>query len=228
VIPAYNEASVIQATIADVKKYLDLRGMIYEVIVVDDGSTDGTASIVRAMPGVTFIANEANRGKGYSVKRGVLAASGDLILFMDADNSTKIKELDRILHEIESNDIVIGSRALANSQITVRQNIAKVSLGRLGNALIRLVLGLPFKDTQCGFKLFRRKVQDIFRVMTLDRWGFDFELLFLASQKGYKIHESPVVWENNFDSKVRASSYFSTFFDMIKVRIRYLIGTYKH
>ncbi|MEK7583831.1 MAG: dolichyl-phosphate beta-glucosyltransferase [Patescibacteria group bacterium] len=228
VIPAYNEASVIRGTIDDVQAYMNNWGVAYEIILVDDGSTDTTADAVRALPAVTLITNEVNRGKGYSVRRGVLAATGDLILFMDADNSTKIRELDRMRNEIASNDIVIGSRALASSRITVRQNIAKVSLGRMGNTLIRFVLGLPFKDTQCGFKLFRRKTQDIFKVMTLDRWGFDFELLFLASKRQYRILESPVVWENNFDSKVRAASYFSTFFDMIRVRIRYLMGNYKY
>src|SRR3989338_5547556 len=224
VIPAYNESSVIKGTLADVQAYLQNWGVSYEIIVVDDGSTDGTARIVRELSAVELIMNKVNRGKGFSVRRGVLAARGDLILFMDADNSTKIIELNHMRQEIDSYDIVIGSRALSSSRITVRQNVAKVSLGRIGNALIRFVLGIPFMDTQCGFKLFRRRTQDIFKVMTLDRWGFDFELLFLASRERYRIYESAVTWENNFDSKVNALSYFSTFFDMIGVRLRYLLG----
>lgn len=226
IIPAYNETAVIGATLRDVLTYLQKRPMTYEVIVVDDGSVDDTISLVQNIPEVRLIRHNVNQGKGEAVKTGVLASRGELILFMDADNSTNITELDHFLNEIGNYDIIIGSRALIDSQIRVRQNPLKVLGGRLGNLMIRLVLGLPFRDTQCGFKLFRRETIKVFRQQTIKRWGFDFELIFLASVRGFRILESPVQWVNNFDSKVSSLDYAKTLKDLLSIRLNYLLGKY--
>jgi glycosyltransferase involved in cell wall biosynthesis len=222
VIPAYNEESAIEATLREVLAYLPTHFNSYEVIVVNDGSKDATAAIVSRIPGVTLVQYEQNRGKGYAVKHGMLAALGEVILFMDADNSTKITELDHCMKEIRDYDIVIGSRALADSRIQVSQNPLKRSLGRLGNLIIKSVLGVPFQDTQCGYKLFRRSVLVLFEQQTIDRWGFDFEILYLAHRQGFRIYESPVHWENNFDSKVSVFSYPRTLFELLMIRAKHL------
>ncbi len=222
VIPAFNEASSIAETLAEVLSYLKSHFKSYELIVVNDGSTDKTVDIVSAIPGVTLLQYGANRGKGYAVKSGILAAQGDAILFMDADNSTRISELDHCMQELKNVDIVIGSRALTESQVQVSQNPIKKLFGRIGNKLIQGVLGVPFHDTQCGYKLFRKNVQPVFKQQTIDRWGFDFEILYLAHRQGFRIHESPVHWVNNFDSKVSMFSYPRTLFELLTIRMRHL------
>jgi len=226
VIPAYNEERDITATVQDVHQYCRERFRSYEIIVVDDGSSDRTASAASAVPDTTVVRYQPNRGKGHAVKTGVLTSRGELVLFMDADNSTNIRELEHFIPELEGHDIVIGSRALADSKITVHQNPIKRKLGRLGNVVIRMFLGLPFRDTQCGYKLFRRSAIDIFQKQRLERWGFDFEVLFLAHKKGYRIYESAVTWTNNFDSKVTAASYLAVLIELVKIRWWYLLGKY--
>ncbi len=222
VIPAYNEEASIGQTLKEVLEYLKEHFTSYEVLVVNDGSTDKTVQIVSSVPGVSVVQYGANRGKGYAVKLGILAGQGDVILFMDAVNSTKITEVDHCMKELEHYDIVIGSRAIAGSHIQVSQHPLKKSLGRIGNAFIRMVLGVPFQDTQCGYKLFRRSVKPVFEQQTIDRWGFDFEILYLASSQGFKIYESPVDWENNFDSKVSVFSYPKTLLELLSIRLRHL------
>lgn len=226
VIPAFNEEQVIASTLREILDYLSKKFSSYEVIVVDDGSTDETAARVPRHPNVRVIRYAPNRGKGYAVKRGVMESRGALILFMDADNSTHIRELDHFMSEIEQSDIVIGSRALPSSRVIVRQSRLKRSLGRLGNSIIRAILELPLRDTQCGFKLFHARAKELFEKQRIDRFGFDFEILFLAHKKGYRIFESPVVWVNNFDTKVTTFSYLATNVELIKVRLWYLLGKY--
>lgn len=226
VVPAYNEEAVLEATLQSIEEYASRKFSSFEIIVVDDGSTDSTAALARRRA-VKLIQYGRNRGKGYAVRAGVLESSGDLILFMDADNSTRITELDHFLEEIKAADMVIGSRALSASRMLVSQSALKRLVGRVGNKLIRTVLALPFEDTQCGFKLMRPKLKNIFRMQKIERWGFDFEILYLACRRGFKIYESPVTWVNNFDSKVSAWSYASVFFELVAVRVNYHLGKYE-
>ncbi len=226
VIPAFNEERVIASTLREVLGYLSKRFSSYEVIVVDDGSRDRTAAAVSVFKNVKLLRSQKNRGKGHAVKMGVLASAGDYILYMDADNSTSITELDHFMGEIRNYDLVMGSRALATSVVAVSQNPFKKALGRLGNFVIRLLLGLPFSDTQCGFKLFRARLAALFRKQKIERWGFDFEFIFLAHRGGFRIHESPVRWANHVDSRVTPASYIASLVELLKVRAWYLLGKY--
>ena len=160
------------------------------------------------------------------MRQGVLESQGEYILFMDADNSTKISELGHFLEAIRTCDIVIGSRALSGSQITVAQHPLKRMAGRAGNVLVRLLLGIALKDTQCGFKLFRKKAKVLFEMQVVEGWGFDFEILFLAHKGGFLIQERPVMWVNNFDSKVTSVDYVRSLGDLLRVRARYALRLY--
>lgn len=226
IVPAYNEEAVIRATVLDILSYLKRKFGKYEIIVISDGSTDSTVEQVSKIKAVRVISNKFNKGKGYSVKRGMMMSNGDLVLFMDADNSTNITELGHFLRELDEADIIIGSRALKDSNVVVGQNQLKQTLGRLGNSLIKLVLDLQLKDTRCGFKLFKRKTIHLFEKLRLDRWGFDDEVLFLAKKAGYIISESPVTWVNNFESKVRFTDYIISLFELLNIRIRYQLKKY--
>lgn len=226
VIPAYNEEKDIGATLRSVREYLGSHFSSFEIVVVDDASTDHTAGVVQAIEGVQLMRYSPNRGKGYAVKTGMLAAKGDLVLFMDADNSTNITELDHFIPEMRTHDIIIGSRATKGSAITVHQPSYKRWLGRLGNLVIRSILGLGIHDTQCGFKLFKKDTLSLFRKQKLERWGFDFEILFLATRQGYRILESPINWTNNFDTKVTLGGYLSVLRDVCMVRLWALLHRY--
>lgn len=226
VIPAYNEQAVILGTIREVQSYLKKNFLSWEIIVVDDGSTDETANHVESISGVRLVKLRHNNGKGYAVKTGMLASEGEYRLFMDADNSTNISELKHMIKEIQRCDIVVGSRALIQSQVIVSQNFLKKRLGRIGNRCIRFLLQLPLRDTQCGFKLFRASTKVLFEQQTLKRWGFDFELLFLAHKRGFRVHESPVVWVNNSQSKVRSTDYIRVLGDLMRVRWNWVRGKY--
>ncbi len=229
IIPAYNEDSVIKDTLTEVIAYLDSNyANDYELIVVNDGSTDKTADIVREFgDGVRLIELMPNKGKGSAVKAGVARSQGDWILFMDADNSTNIKELDKFRQYQTDYQVIIGSRAVAGANIQIAQPWFKSSLGRLGNLLIQLLLLPGIKDSRCGFKLYSHKIRAIFDVARVKRWSFDDEILYLAKKNGLKIKEVPVAWVNNFDSKVRPADYLATLFDLFRVKLNYLRGRYK-
>jgi glycosyltransferase involved in cell wall biosynthesis len=179
------------------------------VIVVNDGSTDSTAAIVRefaaSAPEVRLIENPSNRGKGYSVRSGLLQALGEVVMFSDADLSAPIDEADRLFAAIaEGADIAIGSRWLEKSRQTHRQPFYRQFFGRCFNAVTRGVMGLHFADTQCGFKAFTRAAaQTVFQLQTIERWGFDPEILFIALKCGYKVVEVPVSWAH--DARTRMS-----------------------
>ncbi|PIT90780.1 MAG: hypothetical protein COU22_00270 [Candidatus Komeilibacteria bacterium CG10_big_fil_rev_8_21_14_0_10_41_13] len=226
IIPAYNEEKRLSRTLTEVLGSLKDAPWPYEIIVVDDGSRDKTSEIARETPQVRVIRHQINLGKGRAVKAGVAEAKGELILFMDADHSTPIEELNNFLKAIDHYDIIIGSRALKDSEVIKRQGLIKELSGKLGNRLIRLVTGLDFQDTQCGFKLFNRSSLIIFNKQTLDRWGFDFELLLIAKKAGFKILEMPVKWQNDSHSKVTFFSYFQTLSDLIKIYFNNLQGKY--
>jgi len=217
VIPCYNEAAILPGTIRRISNFFISQDWPAEIIVIDDGSSDNTLEIARKCE-VLFLRNATNRGKGYSVKRGVKVASGNLVLFTDADLSTPIEELDKLLPYIKDHEIVIGSRAVGGALVERGQSWHKRFLGALGNEAIQLFLGLNFKDTQCGFKLFRRHALDIFDLQTIDRWGFDFEILFIAQKKGYNIAEVGVRWINDPTSAVTLGSYFRTLGEVFRVR----------
>lgn len=226
VIPAYNEAKTIGATLDEVKGFLQNRFEDFEIIVVDDKSQDSTLEIVRTFDGVKVIRNLKNHGKGYTVAKGVMAARGEWILFMDADNSTKISELDNFLKHINDYKIIIASRALPESDVAVSQNFVKEFLGKAGNFLIRSLLCIKVKDTQCGYKLFHNTSKFIFDKITIEDWGFDFELIFLAKKYKFKVKELPITWVNNFDSKVKWYIYFKAILQVFKVRWNNLLGRY--
>ncbi len=227
VIPTYNEEEKISETLKSVLAYLSSNFKTFEVIVVDDGSQDRTLQEVEKYPQIKILRNLINHGKGYSVKKGILASQGELILFMDADSSTDISELKKLQPYLSDFPIVIASRAIENSQVLKRQNLFKVFLGRSGNKLIQYILGLQINDTQCGFKLFQSKTKNLFNQLTINRWGFDFELLFLAKLFHYPIKEVPVTWVNRQESRVTSLSYLQTLLQVFQVRLNYLIGKYK-
>ncbi len=209
VIPAYNESARIPATLADVVACVRQRGWAAEVIVVNDGSTDTTADVVRAIartaPEVRLMENPGNRGKGYSVRSGMLQALGEVVMFTDADLSSPIDEAERLFAAIaEGADIAIGSRWLESSRQTHRQPLYRQFFGRCFNAVTRGVMALPFADTQCGFKAFTRNAaQTVFQLQTIDRWGFDPEILFIALKRGFRVVEVPVSWGH--DERTRMS-----------------------
>lgn len=229
VIPAYNEESHIAATLQHIDEYLLLRPWRAEILVVDDGSTDATVveverAAARIAAATHILKNRVNRGKGYSVRRGMLASSGDFVLFSDADLSTPIYELDRLLRRSQRGyDVVIGSRALRNSLIEVRQPLHRELMGKAFNVILRS-LGLShFHDTQCGFKLFsRRAVNQIFPLAKINRFAFDVEILLIAQRLGLRIRELPVHWHDSLPSKVSlVRDSLRMFFDVLKLRFRY-------
>lgn len=231
IIPAYNEADKISATLLDIDKYLSKQKYSYEILVVSDGSTDNTAQVVKKMQelvkNLKIIDNEKNHGKGYVVKQAMLEARGKYRLFMDADNSTTIDHLDKFWPEIKKHDIVIGSIEIKGAKIKETAACYRRWLGKIAKYIIRIITGLwEIKDTQRGFKLFSEKsVKKIFPKQTLVRWGFDFEILVIAKKFGFKIKEVPVVWENP-PGKVTLSSYFKTFWELLKIKYNLIIHKY--
>ncbi|HXF94024.1 MAG TPA: dolichyl-phosphate beta-glucosyltransferase [Nitrospiraceae bacterium] len=211
VVPAYNEAARILPPLHRLARYLDSHGAPYEILVVDDGSRDGTAAAVERFragcPAVRLIRLPANQGKGAAVRKGMLEANGRLQLFTDADGATPIEELWRLEQAvIDGADLAIGSRTLASRdpRYTVRARWHRSVLGALFNMLVRRAGIAGIADTQCGFKLFRRSVaRDLFSVASIDGYGFDLELLYVAQRRGYRIAEVPVNWADQPGSKVR-------------------------
>jgi dolichyl-phosphate beta-glucosyltransferase len=208
VIPAYNEEGRIAKTLSNVYSFLSKTYPQFEIVVVDDGSTDRTPSIVndfaRSNGKVHIIKNYLNIGKGYSVKRGMLASKGEIIIFSDADESVPISETERFVGSIrKGSDIAIASRALKSSQIIKRQAVWRQTMGKIFNFFVRFLTLPGIKDTQCGFKCFRREAAlDIFSEQKLKGFAFDVEVLYLAQAKGYRISQLPVQWINSPKSKV--------------------------
>lgn len=227
VIPAFNEAPVIAETIKKIKNYLQSNNIVGEIIVIDDCSTDDTLAVLKNISDIKVLKNLKNHGKGYSVRKGVLLAKEDWILFMDADNSTDISELDKFSKYLADYDVLIASRALPESNIVVKQNIIKVTLGRAGNLIIRLLIDPRIKDTQCGFKLFNKKAQPLFNKITINGFGFDFELIWLIKKNNLRIKEVPVTWVNDFTSSVKWWHYPKVLAEVLAVRINDLLGKYK-
>ena len=235
VIPAYNEEQRLPQTLERVVGYLAGRNLEFvEVLVVNDGSRDGTARVAREAaarwPMVKLLENPGNRGKGYSVRHGMLKAEGDWVLFSDADLSAPIEELAELERAVEQQGaaVAIGSRALDRSLIGVHQSVFRESAGKLFNLLMRVLVGLTFWDTQCGFKLYRRDAsRDVFSRVTTDRFGFDVEALFIAKLKGHKTVEVPVRWNHADGTKVSMfGDSLDMFLDLVRVRIKQARGMY--
>ncbi len=231
VIPAYNEALRIESTLEKLRRYSNSKSFSVEVIVVDDGSNDGTFEVVAAFPEVRLLHNDRNHGKGFAVRQGATEARGRFILMSDADLSVPIEEADRLQAALESSgaDAAIGSRALRRELVGVRQPLLRDFAGRFFNVLVRLFTGLKIHDTQCGFKLFRHDTTcRAFDLQRVQDFGFDPELLLLITRGGGKVIEVPVRWDNNPDTKVRfVRDSARMFLDLIVMRWRFLRGKYQ-
>ena len=233
VIPAYNEGTRLRATLEKVLAYMREQNLDAEVIVVNDGSRDNTAGIVREFAQTNsrlrLLENPGNRGKGYSVRNGMLNAHGEIVLFSDADLSSPIEEMAKLLQALQSGaDIAIGSRWLRSELQTQRQPFHRQVFGRIFNLLLRLTLGLQFADTQCGFKVFtRRASQKIFPLQRIERWGFDPEVLFLARKFGFQVKEVAVLWGHSGGTRIHPLKDGSRMFlEMLRIRWYDLTGKY--
>ena len=233
VIPAFNEGTRLGPTLEKVLGYVHAQNWDAEIIVVNDGSRDNTADIVRSFaakdPALRLVENPGNRGKGYSVRNGMLNAHGQIVLFSDADLSSPIEEAPKLFQALEAGaDIAIGSRWLRAETQTQRQPLHRQIFGRIFNLMLRVTLGLKFKDTQCGFKAFKRPaVQKIFPLQKTERWGFDPEILFLARKFKFKVEEVPVAWGHSGETRINpVVDGFRMFLEMMHVRWYDLTGKY--
>lgn len=233
IIPAYNEVSRIETTLSSIARYIAHNQARYEVIVVDDGSVDGTPSIAEQYSSViknfTVLVNNKNKGKGFSVRRGMLAAKGDYRLFMDADNSIDIAHLDKFINAIDAGcDVAIGSIYVsAKENISEHSGLHRRFLGFCANILIQAFAVWGIKDTQRGFKLFSKEAADvIFPLQKIERFGFDIEVLVIARKFGFLIKELPVVWNNPAGSKVTLVSYFQTLNELTRIITNRLLQKY--
>ena len=234
IIPAYNESERLTHSLPKILDYIHQQRLQAEVIVVNDGSSDDTAAVVRSFaagnPEVRLLENPGNRGKGYSVRNGMLHAKGDVMLFSDADLSSPIGEAGKLLAAIEQGaDIAIGSRWLRAELQTERQPWYRQLYGRLFNLGLRIVLGLKYRDTQCGFKAFNRTaVRTIFTRQQVERWGFDPELLFLARKFKLRTAEVAVAWAHDHRSKINPlRDGMKMGVEILKVRWNDLRGVYR-
>jgi dolichyl-phosphate beta-glucosyltransferase len=236
IIPAYNEESRLPRTLTRIRDYFASKNISpnqIEILVVDDGSRDNTVRVAeesaREMPSVRLISNGDNRGKGFSVRHGMLEARGRIALFTDADLSSPIEECEKLLASIDAgDDVAIGSRALDRSLITMHQSRLRELAGMIFNGFVRIFLGLSFCDTQCGFKAFvceRSRV--IFEQQRIERFGFDPEILFLAKRHGLRTAEVPVRWAHDPSTKVHMlRDSLMMFFDLLIIRWNWLLGRY--
>jgi dolichyl-phosphate beta-glucosyltransferase len=232
VIPSFNEEARLPVTLADISAYIRASKRVTEVIVVDDGSTDRTADVANSFRGeiqrLRVIANKTNRGKGYSVRHGMLEARGRIVLFTDADLSAPIAEADKLIAALGDHDVAIGSRALNRSLISVHQSVFREYAGIIFNLIVRTILRLPFVDTQCGFKAFHRdRCRVIFQQQRIERFGFDPELLYLARHHGLSAVEIPVRWAHSPATKVSMfRDSVQMFLDVFIIRWNALTGRY--
>jgi glycosyltransferase involved in cell wall biosynthesis len=233
IIPAFNEEQRLPKTLKHICHYLRCRNIRAEVLVVDDGSTDDTAKLVSASKSgfseLRLVSNGRNRGKGFSVRHGMLEARGEFALFTDADLSTPIAELEKLLAVLRDGyDVAIGSRAMDRKLIEVHQSALRERAGIIFNGFVRHMTGLPFQDTQCGFKAFRReRMHAVFEQQRTDGFGFDPEVLFLAQRKGLRIAEIPVRWAHDPATKVHmVRDSLGMFLDLFAIRWNEAIGRY--
>lgn len=235
VVPAYNEESRLPKTLERIHNYIVARAYPAEIVIVDDGSCDGTVRVVeealKKYPELRLISNSTNRGKGFSVRHGMLKARGEIALFTDADLSAPIEEADKLLAAIctQKYDVAIGSRA-SGELIEVHQSILRRMAGKIFNVLVRIGTGVNFGDTQCGFKAFRREsTRILFEQQLIAGFGFDPEILFLARYHGLKVAEVPVRWAHVAGTKVHVfTDSLRMFWDLAKIRWNALAGAYRY
>jgi dolichyl-phosphate beta-glucosyltransferase len=234
VIPAFNEEKRILATLEKITQFLNVKGYHYEIIVVDDGSTDNTVNVVRRFSEanripVQILESSINCGKGCAVRRGILSSNGDYVLFTDADLSTPIEEIEKFLPLLRQGyDVVIGSRALRDSQLLVRQPWYRERMGKTFNFFVQIFVMRGIIDTQCGFKVFKLEVaKRIFSLVKIDRFAFDAEAIFIAKKIGYRLKDVPVIWLNSPSSKVHIiKDSFRMFTDLLRIQFNNLRGMY--
>lgn len=240
IIPAYNEERNIISTLEEVENYLKKKFTDdWEIIVVDDGSRDKTAGLIerfieerkKIKPGVCIhlLRNEKNRGKGASVRKGIFFAQGEIRLFMDADNSTRIREIEKFLPFLERGvDIIISSRKLKNSVIIKHQPFLRRFMSRIHGIIVSLLLGIKVSDYNCGFKVFKDKAaKELFSVQNINRWVFDAEILFLAKKYGFTVKEVPIIWEHKDTSKVKPfQATINSLREICRIKINELMGRY--
>lgn len=227
IIPVYNEEKRIEKTLQELFDYQKKNDIEAEILIVDDGSTDKTISILRKyQKKLKIIPVVPNRGKGFAIRMGMLAAEGEKILFMDADLATPLEEIKNIIKESESFDIVIGSRRLAGSK--AKRSLPRSVISKTFNLILKKLVPLSCRDSQCGFKIFSQtSAQDIFDRAKIDRWAFDIEVLYLAKNLGYKVKEMPVLWEEKAGSKVKIlRDTFLMLRDLLKIRYFSLSDSY--
>jgi len=235
IVPAYNEERRLPKTLKSMDEYLSRQDYSYEIIVVNDGSKDRTAEVVRGLQSqianLKLIDNEKNKGKGGVVKQGMLNARGEYRLFSDADNSTSVDQVEKMWPWFEKGfDVVIGSRDVKGAVLNPPQPwFRKVLLGDSFKLIRKIIIGLwGIEDTQCGFKAFTAQAaEDIFSKAKIERFAFDVEGLVLAKKLGYKIKEIPIHWANDLESKVKFQSIFKMFFDMLKIKRDLILGRYE-
>lgn len=232
IIPAYNEEDRIEKTLQAIDGYLAKQGYAYEIIVVNDGSKDDTAKVVQGLvpyiKNLRLLDNSENQGKGWVVRQGMLAATGEIRLFTDADNSTSIDHVERMIPEFERGyEVVSGSRRVPGAVIARHQNFIRENLGRLFNLIVQLIAGLPYADTQAGFKAFTsRAAKEIFSRQTIPRFAFDVEILIIVRRLGFKIKEVPITWINDPKSHVKLKWMVKMLFEVMQVRLNALRGLY--
>jgi glycosyltransferase involved in cell wall biosynthesis len=232
IVPSYNEERRLPETLERIAAYARASGREAEILVVDDGSTDGTAAVAESFRSkfgaLRVLSNGVNRGKGYSVRHGMREARGRIVLFTDADLSAPIEEADKLFAALEAYDIAIGSRALDRRLISIHQSQFREFAGVIFNTIVRLCLRLPFVDTQCGFKAFRREpCRIIFEQQRIERFGFDPELLYLARRHGLRAVEIPVRWGHSPATKVSMfRDSLQMFLDVFIIRWNAIAGRY--
>lgn len=235
IIPAFNEEERLGPSVEKIVSFLEGQGKSYEIIIVDDGSTDKTLSVAeqfvaRGGGAVKVLKNETNRGKGFSIRRGMAEADGEMILFSDADLSAPMEELPLLEAAINNAgaDMAAGSRAARGSKIIRHQPFYREFMGKVFNKIARLLTFGGIKDSQCGFKLFRRETaKKLFSLSRIDGFAFDAEIIFLAQKKGYKVVEVPVRWANSPNTRVSAIRDSARMFaELVKIRMNYIAGIY--
>lgn len=223
VIPIYNEGNIIKNNISTIENFFD-RKFLYEIIVVNDCSTDNTLNILNSInsKNIKILNNKLNKGKGYSLKKGIKASSGEVILTTDADLSANITEYNKLIKKFnEGYSFVIGSRSKLNSEIKIKQNLFRIFLGKVFNILVNLILGLNYRDTQCGFKMYDAKqIKSIINFCKVNRFCTDVEILYLAKIKNISVFEEGISWNNNRNSSVSLIyDPIIMFVDLLKIKL---------